>query len=170
MVESSDGVWNDILQYQDEISDYLDVIGLELIIKKDYGFAYLRQMTFDDNKTINLVSRTQIGFEVSLVIVVLRKMLADFDDNPTETLTNDKFVDREEIKEELKLFLPDKFDKVKFEDELDNYITRVEKCGFLKRVGDSDTQYKIHRIIEEKVKLDDLKEFTKNLQEYAANV
>ena len=40
--EKSSPVWNDILLYQSEIQEYLSVIGLELIVKKDEGFVSLR--------------------------------------------------------------------------------------------------------------------------------
>ena len=38
-VEKSSPVWNDILLYQSNIQEYLSVIGLELIVKKDEGFC-----------------------------------------------------------------------------------------------------------------------------------
>ena len=35
IVEKDDVVWNDLLDYQSEIQDYISVMGLELIVKKD---------------------------------------------------------------------------------------------------------------------------------------
>lgn len=40
IVEKDDVVWNDLLDYQSEIQDYISVMGLELIVKKDEGFAF----------------------------------------------------------------------------------------------------------------------------------
>jgi len=34
IVEKDDVVWNDVLDYQSEILDYISVMGLELIVKK----------------------------------------------------------------------------------------------------------------------------------------
>ncbi len=70
------------------------------------------------------------------------------------------------------LFLPENFNKVKLEKDLDRYIQTVADLGFLKEVkrnGD-EVRYKIHRIIKEKVTLEDLDVFKKNLEEYAGTI
>ena len=95
-VEKSSPVWNDILLYQSNIQEYLSVIGLELIVKKDEGFAFVKQIVYDDT-TLNLVTRRQLGFEVSIVIIVLRQLLEDYDSNPTETQSLDRIISTNEI-------------------------------------------------------------------------
>jgi len=77
-------LWDNVINYQNEIQDYINQIGLELIIKKDEGFAYVKQFTLDDDSTLGLVTRRQVGFETSIVLVVLRQSLEDFDSNPTQ--------------------------------------------------------------------------------------
>lgn len=131
VVENNDTVWSDIITYQTDIQNYISVMGLELIVKKDEGFAFIKQMTLDDNKTINLVTRRQYGFEISVMLVVLRQMLEDFDSNPTESQAIDKYVTAMEIKEETEMFLPTSYNKAKFEKELDNNIQRIVDFGFL---------------------------------------
>ena len=72
----------------------------------------------------------------------------------------------------MRLFLPQNYNRVKLEKELDTYIQRVVELGFLKemkRNGD-EVRYKIHRIIKEKVMLEDLDTFKKKLEEYAGTV
>ena len=171
-VEKGSPVWEDIINYQVEIQDYLAVIGLELILKKDEGFAFVKQIVFDDDTTLNLVSRRQLGFEVSIVVIVLRQLLEDYDNNPIETQSTDRIITTNEIKDEVRLFLPQDFNRVKLEKELDTYIQRVVDLGFLKEVkrnGD-EVRYKIHRIIKEKVTLEDLDTFKNKLKEYAGTV
>jgi hypothetical protein len=167
-VERNNVVWNDITNYQTDIQDYISVIGLELIVKRDEGFAFLKQVELDEGNTLNLVSRRQLGFEVSIVLVVLRQILEEFDSNPTETQSVDKFITDSEIKEEVELFLPGKYNSVKFLKELDNYVKKVVELGFLVETKRTDTEvrYKIHRIIKEKITLDNLQEFKTKLQEY----
>lgn len=168
VVENNDTVWSDIITYQTDIQNYISVMGLELIVKKDEGFAFIKQMTLDDNKTINLVTRRQYGFEISVMLVVLRQMLEDFDSNPTESQAIDKYVTAMEIKEETEMFLPTSYNKAKFEKELDNNIQRIVDFGFLvaPKNGEREKRYKIHRLIKEKVSLDDLLEFKTQLNEY----
>ena len=168
VVENNDTIWSDILTYQTEIQDYISLMGLELILKKDEGFAFIKQRTIDDAKTVNLVSRRQYGFELSVMLVVLRQMLEDFDSNPTLSQATDKYVTAFEIKEETEMFLPSTYNKAKFEKELDYNIERLVDFGFLiaPKSNDGETRYKIHRIIKEKVTLDDLLDFKKQLNDY----
>ncbi len=166
-VERTSTVWEDIIGYQDEIRDYISVIGLELILKKNEGFAFVKQTEMEDGTTLNLVSRRQIGFETSIILVVLRQILEEFDSNPIETQTFEKFITNIEIKEEVELFLPEKYNTVKLMKELDNYINKAKELGFLKEIDkkETETRYQIHRIIKEKITLDDLQEFKNKLQD-----
>lgn len=168
IVEKDDSVWNDVLDYQNDIQDYISVMGLELIVKKDEGFAFVKQMKLDDDKTMNMVSRRQYGFEVSVMLIVLRQILEVFDSNPTESLSSDKYVTAEEIKEETEFFLPSSYNRVKFENDLDSHIARIVGFGFLiePKHNEGVKRYKIHRIIKEKITLDDLVEFKKQLNGY----
>lgn len=50
VVDNNDTVWGDILTYQADIQNYISVMGLELIVKKDDGFAFIRQLMLDDTK------------------------------------------------------------------------------------------------------------------------
>ena len=124
IVEKNDVVWNDVLSYQSDIQDYIGTMGLELIVKKDEGFAFVKQLKLDDDKTMNLVSRRQYGFEVSVMLIVLRQILEDFDSNPTMQAT-DKYVTAAEIKEETEMFLPTSYNKVKFEKDLDEMYSKI---------------------------------------------
>lgn len=167
IVEKNDVVWNDVLNYQSDIQDYIGTMGLELIVKKDEGFAFVKQLKLDDDKTMNLVSRRQYGFEVSVMLIVLRQILENFDSNPTMQAT-DKYVTAAEIKEETEMFLPTSFNKVKFEKDLDTYIDRIVGFGFLvePKHQEGERRYRIHRIIKEKVTLDDLSDFKNQLSNY----
>ena len=169
IVEKDDVVWNEVLSYQSDIQDYIAVMGLELIVKKDEGFAFVKQFKLDDDKTMNMVSRRQYGFEVSVMLIVLRQILEDFDSNPTMQAT-DKYVTASEIKEETEMFLPTSYNKVKFEKELDSNIDKIVKFGYLiePKHQEGEKRYKIHRIIKEKITLDDLLDFKNQLNSYDA--
>lgn len=171
VVERSSGVWDDLIHYQSEIQDYLSQIGLELILKKDDGFAFVKQFEDSEGKTLGLVQRRQIGFETSIVLIVLRQSLEEFDSNPTQ-LATEKFITDTEIKDELELFLQEGYNKLKFQKNLDNYIKRVVELGHLREVQkkDKETKYQIRRIIKEKITLDLLQEFKQKLQEYVESV
>ncbi len=171
VVERSSNVWDDIINYQIEIQDYISKIGLELIVKKDDGFAFVKQFEDSEGKTLGLVQRRQIGFETSIVLIVLRQSLEEFDSNPTQ-LATEKFITDTEIKDELELFLQEGYNQLKFQNDLNSYIKRVVELGFLKEISkkDNETKYQIHRIIKEKITPDILLEFKTKLQEYVEPV
>ncbi|ARN77243.1 hypothetical protein BST97_04185 [Nonlabens spongiae] len=171
VVERSSSVWDDIINYQVEIQEYISKIGLELIVKKDDGFAFVKQFEDNEGKTLGLVQRRQIGFETSIVLVVLRQSLEEFDSNPTQ-LAVEKFITDAEIKDELELFLQEGYNKLKFQKDLDNLIKKVVELGYLKEVSkkDNETKYQIHRIIKEKITPDILQEFKTKLQAYVQSV
>src|SRR5690606_35640130 len=83
-VERTSTIWDDIINYQTEIQEYINQIGLELIVKKDEGFAFVRQFEDGEGNTLGLITRRQIGFETSIVLIVLRQSLEEFDSNPTQ--------------------------------------------------------------------------------------
>ena len=170
-VENNSNVWEDVINYQNEIQEYISQIGLELIVKKDEGFAFVKQLEDSEGNTLGLVQRRQIGFETSIVLVVLRQSLEEFDSNPTQFAT-EKFITDSEIKDELELFLQEGYNKLKFKKELDKYIRNVVELGYLKEINkkDNETKYQIHRIIKEKITLDILQDFKTTLQEYVESV
>jgi len=172
-VNSSDTVWDDVLLYRTAIQKYVNVIGLELIIKENDGYAFLKQFDIDDDdNTIGLVSRKQVGFETSVLLVVLRQILEDFENNPTDFSGSEKYIDREELIDQIELFLPEKYDKIAYIKDLENYIKRIEMLGYIKKVDadENNVRYRIHKIIKEKVNIDTLEEFKTKLNEYVESI
>ena len=171
-VEVTDtNAWEDILNYQSEINKYLANIGIELIVKRDEGFAYIKQIVDDEDRTTGLIPRQQLGFEISVILIILRQMLEEFDSNMDELYATERFVSADELKERIEIFLPERFNRVKLLSEIDTYINRIVSLGYLKQIKrDNVNTYQIHRIIKEKVTLDKLQEFKDKLQEYVESV
>lgn len=168
----NESLWNDVVNYQMEIQEYIASIGLELIVKKDEGFAFVKQFEDSEGNTLGLIVRRQIGFEATIVLVVLRQSLEEFDNNPTQFQVAEKFITNTEIKEEVELFLQEGYNKMKFQKDLDSLINKIVELGYLKEVSknNNETKYQIHRIIKEKVTLDILQEFKAKLNEYVESV
>lgn len=172
-VNKTDKLWNDVVLYQNDINDYINTIGLELILKEDDGYAFVRQFEIDgDGNTIGLVSRRRIGFETSVVLVILRQIIEDFENNPIEFMGTEKYISKEELKEEVEMFLPEKYNKVQFLNDLDSYIKKIEDLGYLKEVLDNaeETKYHVHKIVKEKVTIDILIEFKNKLEAYVESI
>jgi hypothetical protein len=165
-------LWNDVINYHKEIQDHIAEIGLELIIKKDEGYAFVRQFEDSEGNTLGLIARRQIGFEATIVLITLRQSLEDFDNNPTQFQVAEKFITNTEIKEEVELFLQEGYNRMKFQKDLDSHINKIVELGYLKEVSrkDNEIKYQIHRIIKEKVTLDILLEFKTKLKEYVESI
>ncbi len=147
------------------IVDYFNVIGLEPIIDETEGYAYLRQKEPEEDEAAlpRLIPARELGYKVSLLCVLLRKRIADFD------MQSDDFraiVTKEELVEQLLLFMPQTFDEVKLRRELDATIKKVEDLGFLKKLRGEHEHYEIRRSLKAFVDAQWLAEFDKKLQEY----
>ena len=72
--------WEQLLQYQGELTRFLQQLGLTLILEKDDGYAYLEQIRLDEEENVaGWVRRIQLGYEESILLVLLRDMMAEFE-------------------------------------------------------------------------------------------
>ena len=147
------------------ITDYFDVIGLEPVIDEAEGYAFLRQKAPPEGEAAlpRLIPARELGYKVSLLCVLLRKRIADFD------MQSDDFravVTKEDLIEQLLLFMPQTFDEVKLRRELDTTVKKVEELGFLKKLRGEQEHYEIRRSLKAFVDAQWLADFDKNLQAY----
>src|SRR5512142_2289949 len=73
--------WQALLDLQARVRDHVAPLGLELILDETEGYAYLRQRLAGEGEAElpRLVPRRPLGFQVSLLLVLLRKKLAEAD-------------------------------------------------------------------------------------------
>lgn len=172
-VNKKDNVWSDVILYKKQIADYINVIGLELVIQEEDGYAFVKQFVIDeDDNTLGLVNRRAIGFEVSVVLVILRQMLEEFENNPIEIQSATKYIRKEDLKAEIERFLPQKYNTVQFLKDLDSHINKIVDLKYLKEVSENDEEpkYIIHKIIKDKVTLDTLNDFKIQLEAYVESI
>lgn len=166
------GAWEQLLQYQGELTTFLQQLGLILVFDKDDGYAYLEQMKLDEEETTaGWVRRTNINYEESVLLVLLRDMMAEFEVG--EVTSRELIRKRREIKEYAELFFKENASRVKFIKELDKLIDRVEEMGFLHRVEDHDItdeqKFRVRKIIKAKVDNEVLENFKQQLHAHAVN-
>jgi hypothetical protein len=166
--------WNNLLKYQIEITQHFSGLGLDTVIQKEDGYAFIRQVELDDRgSTIGLVSRRPLTYEVSLLCVLLRKLLDDFEISNTE---NKRFyLKRKQLRAELETFFKEKSNKVKLLKDLDSYINQVLDLGYIK-ITESDAQYRdedtfeVRTIIKARFSNDVCLDFLNQLKEDAKSV
>ncbi len=170
VVYNDDSYWKYIQQNQVHIMLYLERIGLELIVDQPDGYAYLRQVSLDEeDATSGLVRRTPMTYEAGLICIFLRERLDDFDIG--DHLNTRCLVPHKQIKEDIELFFKEKANFKKFLKEMDKHIRKVVEYGFLKLQQKKDNEdenvYEIKRIIKAKISSDQIHEFKEKMEAYA---
>jgi Domain of unknown function (DUF4194) len=157
--------WQSLLDLQTRIRDHVAVLGLELILDEAEGYAYLRQRPIRDGEEElpRLVPRRQLGYQVSLLLALLRKKLAEFDATSGEPRL---ILGREDIVEMMRLFLPDTANQARLMDRVDVHINRITEMGFLRRLRGTDNQYEVRRILKAFVDAQWLSELDQRLAVY----
>ncbi len=167
--------WNDVLNYETSVREYYAKIGIELILNRQDGYAYLKQMEFnEDDKTrpIQLIRKIPLTYEMSLLCVLLREWL---DENEVKMSTDKLYVTGKQIKERIDLFFKDKANRKRLLDKFDNLITQAGNLGFLHtnkedKLNADNTQYEVKRIIKAKISNEKLEELKIKLKQHVDTV
>jgi len=164
--ESAEQQWQGLLDLQARVRDYCGVIGLELILDEAEGYAYLRQRPAAPEATAlpRLVQRRPLSFPVSLILVLLRKKLAEFDALSADTRL---VVSREDIVDQMRLFLPATANEARLIDRMDTHLGKVVELGFLRRLRGQEGQYEVRRVLKAFVDAQWLDDFAQRLDAYA---
>jgi len=152
------------------ICDYFATIGLDVLVDENDGYAYLKNKIYEDEDEAlpKLISNRELSYKVSLLCVLLRKRIVDFDmQNENERA----IVTKEDIINEILLFLNVKFNEVKIKKEIEATIKKVEELGFLKKLKIPGDYYEIKNSIKSFIDATWLDNFDEKLKEYKeANV
>jgi hypothetical protein len=170
--ESEPKNWQALLDLQARVRDHVAPLGLELIVDEAEGHAYLRQRVVGEGEPElpRLVPRRPLGFQVSLLLVLLRKKLAESDAQGDSTRI---ILSREQIADLVRVFLPDSGNEARLMDRLDAHLNKVVEMGFLRRLrgkGDKDGEFEVERILKAFVDAQWLSEFDRRLAAYSEHL
>ena len=158
--------WNELIENSfGAIKDYFEVIGLEVIIDKNEGYAYLQNIEYDEDEEAppKLIRNRELSYKISLLCVLLRKRMVDFDIQSDDAKA---IITLSDMKDMMLLFMDIKTDEVKVSKELESSIKKVHELGFLRVVKNQDGVYEIKRSIKAFVDAQWLDEFSQRLAEY----
>jgi hypothetical protein len=167
-------LWFSLLPLQAAVRDYFRVIGLELYLDEAEGYAFLKQQEVDEDKQgvsgndgaviPRLIPRRSLTFPVSLLLVLLRKRLAEEDASGGETRV---ILTREQVIDMMLLFMPEQKNEARLNDQINTAINRAIDYGFLRKLqqGESDL-LEIRRILKAFVDAQWLDEFQEHLNAY----
>lgn len=167
-------VWNALILPENErdVRNYFADIHLDVIIDKSEGYAYLKQQQpespeeTEDAKPEDapkLIRKRQLTFHVSLLCILLRKYLIE---NDQEGESTKAILSREEIENQMKLYLKESSNEAVIHKQIDNAIKKVEDEGFLRRMKSEQEQYEVNRIIKAFVNADQIRDLLERYKEY----
>lgn len=161
-------LWQSLFELQARLRDYYGTIGLELLFDEAEGYAYLRQRAAveDEAELPRLIQRRQLSYPVSLILVLLRKRLTEFDATGGDTRL---VISRDQVADQVRLFLPDTANEARLLDRIDAHLNKVIELGFLRRLRGQDDQFEVRRILKAFVDAQWLAEFEQRLAAYAAH-
>ncbi len=166
--DTHDRAWRSLSELRPQTQDYVDVLGLQVIIDEAEGYAFLRQRPVDpdDQDSLpRLIPRRALSFHVSLLLALLRKKLAEFDAQGGDTRL---MLTRDQIIEMVRVFLPSSSNEARLTDQIDAHINKAVGYGFLRPAKNADRLYEVRRILKAFVDGQWLADFDAKLAEYAA--
>jgi hypothetical protein len=160
--------WDCLTQYQSEIKNYFSGIGIDVIILENEGFSFLKQKDYvnDPEPPLpGLIEKRQLSYPVTLLCVLLLEKLIEFDVKGGDSTR--LIVDKEEIKDSIRLFLPEKSNEAKLVDKIDAHINKLVGYGFLRQLSTDENKFEVRRILKAKVSADTLHEIKEKLRDHA---
>ena len=157
--------WQNLLDFQGSVQDYLTVIGLELVIFEDEGFAYLRnrERTEEEADRPQLIVRRPLSYSVSLLLAQLRRKMAEHDASSGEERL---IIDKQEIVDLMGTFYTSGTNEVQFTRKIGSVVQKVADLGFIRFIGVKKEKIEVKRILKAFVDAQWLQEFDIRLKEY----
>lgn len=167
--EEDKKIWNDLVAFQHQVRKYFGTIGIELHLNEQEGFAYLSQpdeIEGEKTKVPRIVRRMPLSYELTILLVILREALEEFDSQNTDS--RKLFITNNEVKDRIEVFFEQKADKVRLLERFDAYINNIVDLGFLKEIqvrgfDEKEKTYEVRRILKAKINSEKLEEIKEKL-------
>lgn len=165
-------LWPALISLQAAVRDYFRMIGLELYLDESEGYAYLKQHITEDAQEEEqafprLMPRRSMSFPVSLLLVLLRKRLAEEDAAGESTRV---ILSREQITEMMILFMPVQKNEARRHEQINSAINRAIEYGFMRKLKQSEGELlEVQRILKAFVDAQWLDDFKTHLEAYQAH-
>jgi hypothetical protein len=151
--------WDILLSYESDITDYFAHVGLAVVVDRSEGLAYLRQLSDDERvagyeRLPRLFRRTALGYDATLLCVLLREEYRRFED---EDLENERcVVDVETLMDGWKSFFPAESDDLALRKRLNTTLKKLEDLKFVVRFESENEEWEIRKLLKARLPLDEL--------------
>jgi hypothetical protein len=167
--ESDETTWMTLQRSGAGVRDHFAAIGVEVVVDDAEGYAYLRSRAESDGEEAlpRLVRRRALTYNVSLLLVLLRKRLLEFETSGSEgrlVLTRDQIVDM------LRTFQAESSNEARTVDQAESTIRKAAELGFLRPLRGQNDHWEVRRILKAYVDAQTLSDFSARLRSYAGTV
>jgi hypothetical protein len=154
--------WASLLRYESQVRDHVAVLGLELVIAEEDGYAFLRQRDSadSDDEVPRLIQRRALSYPVSLILALLRRRVAEHDASSGEARIVLSVDDMEGM---VQPYLPGGTDEARNRDRVETYIRQIAKLGFIRFLRGDESRFEVRRLINSFVTADWLAEFERKM-------
>ncbi|MBC7719527.1 MAG: DUF4194 domain-containing protein [Chitinophagaceae bacterium] len=169
--EEDNALWAALLKLQSRVRDYTAVLGLNLVLDEAEGYAFLQsKATSEDEDSLKLprlIRRQPLTFYVSLLLVLLRKKLVEFDASGADTRL---ILPRDAVVELIRVFLPTGSNESRLIDNVETHLNKIVELGFVRRLkpqaGAQEPMFEVRRILKAFVDAQWLADFDLRLAGY----
>lgn len=159
LYDDDEATWTILLANESDLADYFSEIGLALVIDRGEGIAFLCQ--FDDDERTDgyerlprLFRKTPLGYEATLLCVLLRDEFRKFED---EDIDNERcVVETDSLLELWKSFFPAESDEVTLRRRLVTTLNQIEKLKFVKRLRNDDESWEVRKLLKARLPIEEL--------------
>lgn len=138
--------WQQMLALQARVRDHVAMMGLLLEVDENEGYALLRQRPVEEGDDLpRLIPRRPLSYPVSLLLVLLRKKLAEADGGGADRRV---VLRRDDIVDLLRHFLHDTTNEARLVDQIGGYINKVKELGFLRPLRGREGEYEVVRLLK----------------------
>ena len=164
--EADEDTWLTLERSGAGVRDHFATIGVDVVIDDVEGYGYLRSRSEVDGEEAlpRLVRRRALTYNVSLLLVLLRKRLVEFETAGAEgrlVLSTDQIVDL------LRVFQAESTNDARVVDQVERTIGKAAELGFLRQLRGQSGQWEVRRILKAYVDAETLSDFSAKLLEYA---
>lgn len=156
--------WAALLRYESQVRDHVAVLGLELLIAEEDGYAFLRQRdrADSDDEVPRLIQRRALSYPVSLILALLRRRVAEHDASSGEARI---VISVDDVEGMVQPYLTGGTDEAKHRDRVENYLRQIARLGFIRFLRGDESRFEVRRLINSFVTADWLAEFERKMSE-----
>lgn len=159
--------WNDLIQYEPAIKQYFSNIGITLLVNENDGYAFLKQNELDESSEAALpalIGKRALSYSVTLLCVILTEKLLE--QNVRGSDSPYLVVDKKDIYNSMRPFLPDTSNEAKIFRDIDTDINTLKRYGFLRQLKTDENKFEVRKILSAKIPAEKLQDIKEKMLEY----